>query len=220
MATTELLAPIALFATLLTLEVVYWVILALPRRRMERWLTAISPLTFYLVPVVYLVRLVLLLAYVAITGLPVFDGLTANLGVGLAVGAALAIAEALGLVRRRSRWPRGRDERIDLGLFFLYTFFVVALIEEAIFRGALMLAIGDGWMALLGSSAAMAVWHIPYYATALKPPQLWRSVALVIGVSIVFGVAVISTGSLWASIIPHGAGDFLGWFGRHRDTRR
>src|SRR5258708_9992775 len=46
--------------------------------RSERGLTRISPLTFYLVPVLYLIRLALVFGYIFVTGAPVFDGLTAN----------------------------------------------------------------------------------------------------------------------------------------------
>jgi len=99
-----------------------------------------------------------------------------------------------------------------------YTLFVVGLIEELIFRGALLLAVADGWVALLGSSVAMGLWHVPYYATTLRPPSVVRSSALAAAVSLLFGSAVIATGSLWASVIPHGIGDFLGWFGRHREA--
>src|SRR5258708_561797 len=184
--------------------------------RSERGLTRISPLTFYLVPVLYLIRLALVFGYIFVTGARVFDGLTANLVPGVGVGWALALVEMLTILRR-PHWPRLRKDRVDLGLFFFYTLLVVALIEEMIFRGALLLAVGGGWVALLGSSVAMGLWHMPYYATTLRPPSVARSGALAAAVSLLCGLAVVATGSLWASIIPHGIGDFLGWFGRHRE---
>ena len=211
-------APLLLFVTLLGFEVAYWDLLAGPRRLMERRLSAISPRTFYLIPVPYLIRAAVLIAYVVFTGAPVFSGLVDNIGWGIAVGAALALSQLLATVRRAPSLPAAED-RTETALALSYLVLVVALVEEIIFRGALLLSVGGGWVALLGSSVAMAAWHVPYYARVLPPPQMSRSLALVVVVSLLFGIAVIATGSLWSSILPHGLGDFGGWIGRMRRNR-
>src|SRR5258708_36004648 len=97
--------------------------------------------------------------------------------------------------------------------------FFLAVVEANIFRGELLLAVGDGWLALMRSAVAMAVWHLPYYVTTLgvtRVSHLVRSMTLIAALSMVFGLAVIATGSLWASIIPHGLGDFVGHLPRRR----
>lgn len=208
-----------LFAAVLITDTTYWWLLAGTRLRLERWLRAISPLTFYLVPVPYLIRVVILAAYIALTGAPVLDGLTRNVPVGLAVGLAITLAQSPLLLRRRPARPRDAREWLDAGIFLAYAVFVIGLVEELIFRGALLLAVGDGWLALAGSSLAMAVWHLPYYVTTLRVTrldQLSRSMTLITMVSLGFGIAVIATGSLWASIVPHGLGDFVGHLPRAR----
>ena len=205
--------PAALAAALFLFEVLYWTFLSGQRRALERRLTAISPRTFYLVPVPYLARVAILVVYMTLTGAPVLRGLIDNAGWGIATGFALTACQMLVMLRRVPRLP-GPAERGEVVLFLGYTLIVIALVEETIFRGALLLAVGDGWVALLASSAAMAAWHIPYYVSVLHPPAMARSLVLVFVVSLLFGVAVIATGSLWASILPHGLGDFAGWVGR------
>jgi len=211
--------PASLFAAMLATEVIYWWLLARPRLALEDRLRQISPLTFYLVPTPYLIRFMIIAAYIAITGAPVLAGLVANLPAGLAVGIALAGAQLPILIRVPPAWPAAPRERLEVVIFLGYALFAIALVEELIFRGALLLALGDGLVALVGSSVAMAAWHVPYYVTTLgvtRLDRLARSMALITTVSLVFGVAVTATGSLWSSIIPHGSGDFLGHLPRRR----
>lgn len=215
------MAPLLLFAALLLFDSLYWWPLAPQRLALGRWLRAISPLTFYLVPVPYLIRAALLGAYIALTGAPVLDGLTSDLPAGLGLGVALTVVQTPFLLRHPAAWPRDGRERLEVGLFLGYAVFAIALVEEKVFRGALLLAVGGGWRALLGSSVAMAAWHLPYYVTTLhvtRPSDLARSLTLITAVSLVFGLAVLATGSLWASIIPHGLGDFVGHLPRRRTS--
>lgn len=213
------MAPFLLFAALILFDTLYWWPLARPRLALERRLRTISPLTFYLVPVPYLIRAGVLGAYIAFTGAPVLDGLAADLPAGLAVGLALVVVQTPFLLRHPPSWPRDARERVDAGVFLFYAVFVIALVEETLFRGALLLAVGGGWLALVGSSVAMAAWHLPYYVTTLhvtRRSDLVRSLTLITVVSLVFGLAVLATGSLWASILPHGLGDFVGHVPRRR----
>ena len=155
------LGPAGLAVTLLLFEITYWGLLSGPRRALERRLTNISPRTFYLVPIPYLARVAILAAYVALTGAPVLRGLIDNAGWGIATGLALAACQMLVMLRRVPRLPEPA-ERGEVVLFLGYALIVIALVEETIFRGALLLAVGDGWVALVASSAAMAASHIPY----------------------------------------------------------
>lgn len=141
------------------------------------------------------------------------------LTVGLALaGLAAVIAGAFLPGARPLYWDRrvtdldGREVayqaaiRVPLG---------TALAEEVLFRGVLLglfLAVWDPWPAILASSAAFGLWHVPPSREALRINRVEgaaRYVGLAVGATTAAGVGLcglrLLTGAIWGPFLLHAA---------------
>lgn len=193
------LFPLGLFAALLGYEWALWRFASdrVARGYRNMWLA-------------YAGRVALLVAYATLTGADLVRYLVEDVPGGLALGALAVVAFALSW---RRRWPvvaaavRARPR--DVLVWSAYVLFAVAVVEEAAFRGALLLVAGAGPLAYLGSSAAHALWHVPAYRHQWPDRwarELWKPFAA----SLVLGTLAIVSGSLWAPIVAHAGMDVLG----------
>jgi membrane protease YdiL (CAAX protease family) len=137
--------------------------------------------------------------------------------IGLAAAAGML---AIGLLRRWPRWTSVlEDSRIaamSAREFVLHTVLripaVSALAEEILFRGvvwALLVAVGGAPVALIGTSAAFALWHVVVSAHQARrrgtPLARWvaGSLAATFAAGIGFGLLRLVTQSVWAPAAVH-----------------
>lgn len=193
------LAPLALVVALLTYE---WLLWRFAGRAVARG--------YRNMVLAYIGRVVILTTYVAAFSVDLPRYLVADATGGILL-ALLVILPALVAFRHRfiPVVKAVRTRMRDVAVWAAYVTFAVALVEELIFRGALLLAVGADPLAYFGSAAATAVWHVPYYLR--QWPDRWRSMLWQpFASSLVLGTTAIVSGSLWAPILLHAASDIVG----------
>jgi membrane protease YdiL (CAAX protease family) len=129
-----------------------------------------------------------------------------SLGIGLAGGGALI---ALALVGRAAAGSPPLPSVFAAGAFVPWALAttLVATGEEAVLRGALfssLARLGGAWPAILLTSLAFALIHVPFYG--------WRVVPLDLGVGIWLAGLRLASGGIVAPSIAHGVADLATWW--------
>lgn len=201
--------PVLFFAALMVYEVLLW---RLVGKRIWR--------AGYVMPIAaYAGRALLLVAYLRYTGTDLTRYLAEDVVGGAALGALAIAAMILAWRRQLGAVPRAvRAKPGEIAVWGAYVLVAVAVVEEAIFRGALFLAVGGGPLAYAGSSAAHALWHAPTYR-AQWPGRWQRELVKPLVASLLMATLAVVSGSLWAPILAHAAMDILGNIGHHAPSK-
>jgi membrane protease YdiL (CAAX protease family) len=129
-----------------------------------------------------------------------------SVAIGLAGGGALIV---LALVGRFVANPPVLPPVFAAGVFgpWAVATIVVAFGEEAVVRGLLfnsVARIGGAWPAILVTSLAFALMHVPFYG--------WRVVPLDLGVGIWLAGLRLASGGILAPSIAHSIADIATWW--------
>ncbi len=122
-----------------------------------------------------------------------------------AVGSVVLVALALGASQLAGQ-PLRSVPKTDFGLWAVITI-VVASAEELVLRGALFDSLRQAaglWIAVIVTSAAFALMHVPLYG--------WHVVPLDLGVGVFLAGLRLAAGSVAAPAIAHVAADLATWW--------
>ena len=126
---------------------------------------------------------------------------------GIAIGLALVAAGLAGQAVGLATWVPGLARPAAPFLPWAVIIVGVAVAEEAILRGALfdrVLRIGGAPLAVLVTTIAFALLHVPLYG--------WHVVPLDLAVGLVLGGLRVATGGFAASAAAHAVADVATWW--------
>jgi membrane protease YdiL (CAAX protease family) len=178
-----------------------WILAALALVVGARWAATVSAAPPYLVGVVFG------LAFVAIAtacGVRVARPPVGALLIGLA-GSLMLVALAFGASQLAGQ-PIRAVPKTEFAAWALVTI-LVASAEELVLRGALFDALRDSlglWVAVLVTSVAFALMHVPLYG--------WHVVPLDLGVGVFLAGLRLASGSIAAPAVAHVVADLATWW--------
>jgi uncharacterized protein len=136
-----------------------------------------------------------------------------EMGLGLLIGAVLltGIVGAMALCGWYQvtglRWQEPGGEALTFAVLGLVSYFLVAVLEEVLFRGMLFRTVEEG----LGTWAALALSALIFGLAHLlnENATLWSALAIALESGVLFGAAYIFTRALWMPIGLHWAWNYF-----------
>jgi membrane protease YdiL (CAAX protease family) len=178
-----------------------WILVALALVVSARWAATVAAAPPYLVGIAFGVAFV---AIAAGGGVRVVRPPIGALLIGLA-GSLLLVALAFGASQLAGQ-PIRAVPKTEFVAWTLVTI-LVATAEELVLRGALFDALRDSlglWVAVVVTSAAFALMHVPLYG--------WHVVPLDLGVGVFLAGLRLASGSVAAPAVAHVVADLATWW--------